>query len=155
MRSHHTLDSQLLPMDSGYHCPSQLPPFPHKSKFLFLVLWICLWCAVIHLYQIGIPLLSVNKLTFAAKIAGYCITKVDILGVRNGIQRRWTREMMAPRTEWGSCKVPYAHWFCGQHLLSVWSLSLGFKLHSFCTLSSWTSSGIWKGFVLSGSRLLH
>lgn len=32
MGSHHTLESWLLPKDSGYHSPFQLSPFPYKSN---------------------------------------------------------------------------------------------------------------------------
>jgi len=39
IRSLQTLDSQPPPMDSGYFSSPQVPPFPIKNKYLFLVLW--------------------------------------------------------------------------------------------------------------------
>ena len=60
----------------GYHSPSQLPLFPYKSKFSFLVLWICLWSTIVCTSQVAIPLLFPNKLTFAGKIPGCHVIKL-------------------------------------------------------------------------------
>lgn len=58
-----------------------LPPkpllFPIKNKLLFLVLWICLWSAIICTSQIVLLWLFPNKRALADKITGSPVTKVD------------------------------------------------------------------------------
>ena len=83
MRRLHTLDYQLPPMDSlVITSASQFPAFPYKGKSPFLILWTCLLSTMVHISQISIPLLFPNKLTFASKITGYYIIRVDRLCIR-------------------------------------------------------------------------
>lgn len=56
---------------------SQTPSFPCKNKLLFLVLWICLWPAIICTSPIVLLWLFPNKLALADKITGSPVTKVD------------------------------------------------------------------------------
>ena len=60
----------------GYHSPSQLHPFPYRSKNPFLVLWICLWSTIVYTSGVAIPLLFPNKINFAGQILVYHITKL-------------------------------------------------------------------------------
>lgn len=56
---------------------SQAPSFRFKNKLLFLVLWICLWSAIVCTSQIVLLWLFPNKLALADKKTGSPVTKVD------------------------------------------------------------------------------
>lgn len=87
----HTLDSQLP--QQWTLCSSQPLPnppfFPYKNKPPSLILWICLWVYhSLHFPSCKVPHYS-HKLTFASKITGYYIVKVDRINkkwyIHNGI----------------------------------------------------------------------
>ena len=145
MRSLYALDSQLPPMDSlVITAPHpQLPPFPYKSKFPFLVLWICLWFTIACISQIASPLVLPNKFTFAGKITGY-ITKVDIFGVTSGVQRRQT-----PRDDGSWNQVRYLHWAPCVYRFS--ELLPAFNMGSLLSHSKLRSSVFWALQLYSGS----